>query len=292
MVNASYQLLDSGDLKRLEQIGPYRIIRPALNAFWRPQLPQTEWDLAIAEFVRNPQSGGGTWNPTALNVSRLPSVIEAQYAGINLQIKPTNFGHLGVFPEHATLFAWIEEKLQCMGKEPKVLNLFAYTGVLSLLMAKAGAKVTHCDAAQPIVEWARRNMELNPRIDPTVRWIVDDAFKFVSRECRRSSEYNGVILDPPSFGRGAQGQVWKIEEKLPELLIGCRQLLKYDEPSFIILTCHTPGFTPIILSRMIQDAFPKTPFSQIESGELSMKQENGSVLPAGAYARLFLRAGE
>lgn len=282
-MEACYQLLDTGHLLRLEQVGRYRVIRPALNAFWKPTLPAAEWERADAEFVRNPSSGGGRWN--MLGRKPLPQRWTAVFNGLNLQFKPTNFGHLGVFPEHAVLWSWIAERLKKNPAAP-VLNLFAYTGALSLELARLGAKVTHCDAAQGIVDWAKENLQLNPVIAPNIRWIVDDAFRFVAREGRRANTYRGIILDPPSFGRGAQGQVWKIEDQLPQLLEQCRQLLNVDGERFLILTCHTPGFTPIILERMLQDAFPKK--ARYESGELCASQADGRRLPAGAFARLIL----
>ncbi len=282
-----YQLLDTGYLRRLEQVGPYRVIRPSLNAFWTPSLPKAEWDQADAEFVRNPQASGGKW--MTRKGRGLPSVWKAMFKGLRLQFKPTNFGHLGVFPEHSSLWPKIEKLLPEMGDQAPIMNLFAYTGALSLHLAKCGAKVTHCDAAQGIVDWARENLALNPEIGPVVRWIVDDAFRFVAREERRGTKYRGIILDPPSFGRGAQGQVWKIEEALPEFLAQCKTVLATEGTRFIILTCHTPGFTPIILERMLKDAFRNAKNAEYTSGELCITQAQGEQLPSGAFAQITLR---
>lgn len=283
MNKQDYALLDTGNLLRLEQVGAFRLVRPALNAFWRPALPENEWKCADAVFVRNPQSGGGTWN----GGQRLPSAWSVGFNGLTLRIKPTNFGHLGVFPEHAALWPWIQSLMPQLGKEPPILNLFAYTGALSLQLAKMGAKVTHCDSAQGIVDWAKDNLRLNPEIPQSIRWMVDDAFRFVVREGRRETAYRGVILDPPSFGRGAQGQIWKIEDQLPELLMHCREVLAKSGTRFLILTCHTPGFTPVILERMLQDAFAIRG-AVFDSGELCTKQTSGAKLPSGTFARVVL----
>lgn len=285
MPSKEYQLLDTGNMLRLEQAGDFRIVRPALNAFWKPSLPKAEWDEACASFVRNPQESGGKWH--SLKGRALPKSWHVQFHGLQLQLKPTNFGHLGVFPEHSTLWERIQTLLPQLGDMPPILNLFAYTGALSLFLAKQGCKVTHCDAAQGIVDWAKENLALNKDIPPTIRWIVDDAFRFVAREARRQSLYRGIILDPPSFGRGAQGQVWKIEEMLPEFLKECKSILAKDGTRFLILTCHTPGFTPIILQRLLKDAF-RSEKSQISGGELCNPQSNGDVLPAGAFALIIL----
>lgn len=285
MSGNEYQLLDTGHLRRLEQVGKYRVIRPSLNAFWRPSLPESEWKNACAEFVRNPQSGGGRWHQ--LGSQPLPRSWNASLNGFQLQVKPTNFGHLGVFPEHASLWPWLEKIIPTQGVSPHILNLFAYTGALSLFLAKNGAKVTHCDAAQGIVDWAKENLQLNTAIPPAIRWMVDDAFRFVAREARRESRYSGIILDPPSFGRGAQGQVWKIEDQLPELLASCKQILNANGPRFLILTCHTPGFTPVILERILQDTF-STKNVTIDSGELCVPQSNQARLPSGSFARILI----
>ena len=229
--DAKYELLDSGNFCKLEQVGRYRLVRPALNAAWAPELGKAEWDAADAVFTRN-SSGGGKWsfrNP-------LPPEWTAKYGGLTMLVKPTNFGHLGFFAEQ---FANWERFRNFGGKCREALNLFAYSGLGSLALAKGGARVCHLDAARGMIEWGKANLELNPDIPPRVRWIVDDVMKFVRREARRGAKYDLIALDPPSFGRGSSGQVWKIEDDLPKLISLCRELRDPERPFELVLSCHS-----------------------------------------------------
>ena len=274
-----YGVLDSGACRKLEQAGPYRIIRPALNAFWKPSSPEAEWNSADATFERN-SSGGGVWTwrreaPLEWNLS---------WGGIQLLAKPTNFGHLGFFPEQATNWKWLRDTIGKMPKGASTLNLFAYSGGASVSMALAGAEVCHLDASRGIIEWAKRNQSLNKGSE-RIRWICDDAMKFVQRDVRRGTKYNGIVLDPPSFGRGAQGQVWKIEDGIRELLQSCRSILDLENPHFILLSCHSQGFSPLSLARCLSEVFPESA-KEVEGGEMFVPEATGRVLPAGLYARL------
>lgn len=279
-----YLLLDSGNCRKLEQVGPCRIIRPALNAFWQPALPAAEWNCADAEFKREAGGGGGIWK---WKNRQPPAEWAVVWGGIPLLVKPTHFGHLGFFAEQAVNWEWLRTCIRKMGGRPKTLNLFAYSGGATLAMAQAGADVCHLDASSGIIEWARKNQALGEVTPGKIRWICDDAMKFVAREQRRNSKYNGIVLDPPSFGRGSQGQVWKIEEGIRFMLESCRAILDMSHPYFILLSCHSQGFSPISLGRCLAEVFPQDS-ACLESGEMTIP-ETGSrrELPAGIYARLF-----
>ena len=279
-----YRLLDSGSCRKLEQVGLYRIIRPALNAFWQPSLPASEWDRADAEFKRESGGGGGIWN---WKQKKQPQEWSVTWGGIPLLIKPTHFGHLGFFAEQAVNWDWLRNCIRKMGGRPRTLNLFAYSGGATLAMAQAGADTCHLDASNGIIEWAKKNQALGPQTPGNIRWICDDAMKFVAREHRRNSRYNGIVLDPPSFGRGSQGQVWKIEEGIRSMLENCRGILNTREPYFILLSCHSQGFSPISLGRCLAEVFPEDA-ALLEAGEMTIPETgSGRLLPAGIYARIF-----
>ncbi len=275
-----YKLLDSGLERKLEQAGPVRLIRPALNAFWQPAMPEKEWDRADAVFVR--ETSGGVWK---WKNGRPPENWTVSWGGVNLFVKPTNFGHLGFFAEQAPNWTRLRKCVGAM-KNPRTLNLFAYSGGATLAMAQAGADVTHLDASKGIIDWARKNQELNPETKDHIRWICDDAMKFVAREQRRNSKYNGIVLDPPSFGRGAQGQVWKIEHGLAKLLQDCRSILDLNNPFFILLSCHSQGFSAVSLARCLAEVFPGYE-KNVASGEMLIPESTGNSLPAGLYAGIF-----
>ena len=279
----AYRLLDSGSGRKLEQVGDFRVIRPALNAFWLPSLPASEWDRADAEFKRESGSGGGIWNWKKAQ----PQEWAVSWGGIPLLIKPTHFGHLGFFAEQAVNWEWLRNCIRKMGPRPRTLNLFAYSGGATLAMAQAGADTCHLDASAGIIEWAKKNQALGPRTPGNIRWICDDAMKFVAREHRRNSRYNGIVLDPPSFGRGSQGQVWKIEEGIRSMLENCRAILDTDHPHFILLSCHSQGFSPISLGRCLAEVFPEDA-AGLEVGEMTIPEADSTrCLPAGIYARIF-----
>ena len=192
-----------------------------------------------------------------------------------MQIKPTGFGHLGFFAEQ---FRNWERFQKFAGAYPEALNLFAYSGLGSLALAKGGARVCHLDAARGMIEWGKENLALNPDIPPKVRWIVDDVNKFVRREVRRGARYNLIALDPPTFGRGSSGQLWKIEEDLPKLLDVCRELRDPARPFELVLSCHSPGFSVLVLERIVAQVFGRGEF---ESGEMFIPESTGRKLPAG-----------
>lgn len=281
----SYQLLDSGDFAKLEQFGDFRLVRPALNAVWAPRLQRREW-AAAGVFTRD-SSGGGSWS---WRVDSPPESWSVAWEGMNFKIKPTHFGHLGVFPEQFQNWRWLENAIASphFSSKPNILNLFAYSGLGSLKMAAAGAEVCHVDAAKGMIAWGRENLTMNPNVPNRIRWIVDDVMKFVNREIRRGRTYHGVVLDPPSFGRGPRGQVWKLEDHLLTLLRACRNLLEPKGSNFVLLSCHSPGFTPVTLARALLETFD-VPDSNVESGEMVIPEPANRFLPAGCFAR-FLNA--
>lgn len=266
----SYQLLDSGDGQKLEQVGPWRLVRPSAQAIWRPTQKKL-WHDADAVFVRkNEQSG--YWNFRR----KIPDSWQIRIAETKLWIKLTQFGHLGIFPEHH------KDHGEVLLKKDKlrILNLFAYTGYVSIAAAQAGHRVVHCDSSRSSVAWAKDNATLTGA-PQTIRWITDDVTKFVARELRRGSRYDGFVLDPPSYGRGPKGEVWKIEDDLPKLLCQLRDLSS-EKLSFVKLSSHSAGFSPIVLGNLLRDVWG-TDATTLE-GEMSIKDSSGRLLPCGAYA--------
>jgi 23S rRNA (cytosine1962-C5)-methyltransferase len=269
-------------MRKLEQVGPYLIVRPAPQAIWQPRLPQAAWQRAAAVYERD-SSGGGNWQFRG-TVKREYDIV---FSNLSLRIKLTDFGHLGLFPEQAANWDWlrnlIRRRLQhTNNRNLHVLNLFGYTGGSTLAASQAGAHVVHVDAAKGVVDWARRNAEISRLHERPIRWLVDDALKFVKREARRSNRYQGIVLDPPSFGRGPKGEVFKIEDDLLPLLDECRTLLA-DDALFILYSGHTPGFTPLVMQNQLAMITPKA--GLLEHGEMVVVDQQGRPLPSGTYAR-------
>ena len=261
-----YSLIDSGNQKKFERFGSYSIVRPCSQALWQPSLPN--WDSADAHFSRIEGKG---WE------GRLPNSWIIEHDGLKFKLSPTDFGHLGIFPEHSFLWDWAAK---LVGDGASVLNLFAYSGGATLALARAGAQVCHVDASQGMVKWARENAALNGLDERPIRWIVDDAIKFLQREVRRGRRYDGILLDPPSFGRGAQGEVFKIEREIGPLLQLCKELLS-DRPLFLACSNHTSGITPMVMGHLFEEILP----GRAETGELILPAEKGRDVPTGSYAR-------
>jgi 23S rRNA (cytosine1962-C5)-methyltransferase len=280
-----YELLDSGDNKKLERYGGFTIIRPETQAIWKPLRPEL-WKKADAEFRF--EGSKGSWRgknaPQPWNIS--------WKGGVRFSLRLTSFKHTGVFPEQAPNWEWIGERVdrikRSTGQPPKVLNLFGYTGIASIAAALAGAHVTHCDASKQSNTWARDNAALSD-VAPNggIRYITDDAFKFVQRELRRGAAYDGIILDPPAFGRGANGEVWRIEENILPLLDALRKLLTRKPGSFFLLNGYAAGYAPQSFVQAVESSF-----GLIEDGEFGELRinENGStrVIPSGIYLRFIL----
>jgi 23S rRNA (cytosine1962-C5)-methyltransferase len=273
-----YFLVDSGDQQKLEQFGDFTIVRPCSQALWRPSFSKSDWERADAHFSRD---GGNAWNLK----TKLPESWIAEVEGLRFKISPTDFGHLGVFPEHSQLWKSMQAAIRKRKEAPQVLNLFAYSGGATLAAAQAGARVCHLDASKGMVAWARENAELNQLGSAPIRWIVDDAAKFLKREIKRGAQYDGIILDPPSFGRGSKGEVFKIERDIHDLLYLCRQLLSKNS-LFLIFTTHTPGMTPIVMGHLVGQKMQELN-GCIETGEMILPSATKIDIPCGSFARWF-----
>jgi 23S rRNA (cytosine1962-C5)-methyltransferase len=273
-----YELLDFGAGRRLERFGALRLDRPCPAVEGVPRADASAWEDADARFERE---GGneGRW----LASGELPERWTVAYGPIKLELKLTPAGHLGVFPEQADNWDWIAQQVRAAGEPPVVLNLFAYTGGSTLAAAAAGAQVVHVDAAANTVAWARRNAELSDMADAPIRWIAEDAVKFVKRELRRGNRYDAVILDPPSYGHGPRGEVWRLSRQLPRLLTLCGELTA-GRRQFMLLTCHTPGFDPERLLQMMTDALGNDA-GMVAARGLTIRSADGRQLPSGVVAR-------
>lgn len=276
-----YELLDSGDGRKFERFGEFSLVRPCAQAIWRPRQSEKEWMAADANFDR---SHGNRWSTK----KPLPPEWTITVAGIRFRLATTDFGHLGIFPEQRDTWTWIGERLRefiAIKHQAAVLNLFAYSGGATLAAAKAGARVCHVDASKGMVTWARRNAEINGLSAAPIQWIVDDANRFLAREIRRGKKYDGIILDPPTFGHGARKELYKIDEQLSETLESCGALLS-DSPAFIVLSSHTPYCTPTSLANLLGTVIPKAFARDIESGEMLLTGAQGVLpVPSGTYAR-------
>jgi len=265
-----YELLDSGEGERLERFGEVVLARKQATALWWRSLPAEAWAAAHGRHIGSGESEG-RWE----FARPVPEEWWVSHGGLRMVLRPNPFGHLGLFPEQAANWQWLRDQLR---PGDRLLNLFAYTGGASLAAAQAGAQVTHLDAVRGVVSWAAENAAA-AKIE-TIRWIVDDALKFAEREGRRASRYEAIILDPPTFGRGPKGQVWKLERDLVRLLAACRALLA-DPPRLLLLSAHTPGITPAVLANLVAGATP--PGGQVEAGEMVI--DGPRPLPSGAFAR-------
>jgi 23S rRNA (cytosine1962-C5)-methyltransferase len=274
-----YDLLDSGDGRRLERFGALVLDRPAPQAFWKPYLPPAEWAKADGYYHRS-SSGGGEWDAK----KRLPESWPCHIDGIRYTLKPTGFGHVGVFPEQWDNWRLIERRILARSSDMDVLNVFGYTGAATLVALRAGARVCHLDASKGVVQWAREMAEDNGLSDRSVRWMVEDAAKYLRREFNRGRRYHGILLDPPSFGRGNKGEVWKIEEGVSELLDLTIQLLA-DDADFLLLSTNSPKFTPLVLANLLSDALGERP-GVIEAEEMTnIERHRARRMPNGVTAR-------
>ena len=269
--NDDYELIDSGDGRKLERFGRHVLARPCSQALWRPSLGAREWEKADAAFDRE---DGNRWHGRG----NLPKEWTIETAGIRFRLSGTDFGHLGIFPEQRAQWKWIREA--CGGGAPRVLNLFAYSGGSTMAAAQGGAEVCHLDASKGMVEWARANAALNGLAERPIRWIVDDAHKFMKREVRRGRRYDAIILDPPTFGRGAGGEMYKIERDLKETLALAKELLS-DTPLFVLFSSHTPGLSPTVAANILAQLFPS---ASVESGEMLLEGRRLQC-PSGVFCR-------
>jgi 23S rRNA (cytosine1962-C5)-methyltransferase len=267
---ADYALLDSGHGRKLERYGPYSVVRPEPQCMWAPSLPDEAWENADAVFdPTNDEEDAGRWRFRAQPKDTWP----LGWGDVKFKARFTAFRHLAFFPEQAANWAWLDQIIRQRGGQPRVLNLFGYTGVASLVMAAAGASVTHVDASKKSVGYARENADLSGMSDRPIRWITEDARKYVQREVRRGSTYDGIILDPPKFGRGPGGEVWRLFENLPELAGLCADLLS-ENASFLVLNAYAERISGAALSGLLADKLASRG-GTIEWGELALAQEGG-----------------
>lgn len=286
-----YELIDSGDYEKLERFGKYIIRRPEPQAVWRKSLPDKEWeDAADATFKKEKGKTSQDGNDKGVWVQKngMPDqwFINYQYKEMKLRFRLglTSFKHVGVFPEQSENWDFIYDTVRSLNvSEPKVLNLFAYTGGASIAAKSAGADVTHVDSVKQVITWSRENMDASDLHD--IRWIVEDALKFCRREVKRGKKYNGIILDPPAYGRGPDGEKWILEENIAEIMSLCSQLLE-DSNSFLILNLYSMGFSAVIADNLIKDYFPDV--KDRTYGELIVPEKSGKNLPLSIYIR-FIR---
>jgi len=269
-----YSLIDSGNLQKLEKFGPYLIVRPALQAIWKPKLSENIWEKKDFIFTRDIKN---KWiNKTNKSDSWIIEIDK-----IKLNLKLTDFGHIGFFPEHIFLCQKLQNFIKSKKKKLNILNLFAYTGLATLYALKNNANVCHVDSSKPTINWAKENIKLNNLENSKVRWILEDVIKFMKREVKRNSRYDGIILDPPSFGRGVKKEVFKIETDLYLLLELSKKLLSSNF-SFIIFSCHSPGFTKTVINNFLIDVFQDDKTFEID--ELLINSEKSYPMPSGFYA--------
>lgn len=279
---SDYALLDSGGGAKLERFGRYSFVRPEPQAIWSRALPSKAWDAADGVFSGEEaeDGGGGRWQFR----HRLEERWTMRYKDIRFWARATSFRHLGVFPEQASQWDWMSELIANARRPIRVLNLFGYTGIATLAAARAGAQVTHVDASKQIVAWARENQALSGLEDRPVRWIIDDALKFVQREVRRQARYDGLIIDPPKFGRGPKGEVWKLYESLPALLSAGRSLLS-ERPLFTVLTAYAIRTSALSLHYALDEMFAGYN-GALTSGEMvNVEQSGGRMLSTAIFSR-------
>lgn len=274
-----YELLDMANGEKLERWGDYILIRPDPQIVWKDKTNPSLWNKAHARYIRS-STGGGHWE----KLKKMPDDWKISYKNLTFNIKPMGFKHTGLFPEQATNWDYMIEKISektSKGKEIKVLNLFAYTGGASIACAYAGASVCHVDSSQGMTNWAKENLISSNLKDRTVRFLVDDVVKFVQREIRRGNKYDVIIMDPPSYGRGKNGEVWSIEKDLYPLLELCSNVLSQN-PMFMIVNTYTGGLSGTIIQNVVRKALKNNKIKNITFDEIGLKQKNSDIfLPCG-----------
>ena len=276
-----YEVIDTSCGEKLERWGRYILLRPDPQVIWKTEKNVPEWNRLNGHYHRS-SKGGGEWE-----FFKLPEEWTISYRELNFRLKPFSFKHTGLFPEQAVNWDWCSERIREAGRPVKVLNLFAYTGGATLAAASAGASVTHVDASKGMVTWAKENAAASHLENAPVRWLVDDCVKFVEREIRRGNKYDGIIMDPPSYGRGPKGEIWKIEESIYPFVELAAQLLS-DDALFFLINSYTTGLQPAVLSYMLSTVIQKKRGGEVQSSEIGLPvSSNGLVLPCGATGRWF-----
>lgn len=275
---AQYELLDSGGEEKLERWGDVLLSRPDPQALWQKHLGEGEWAQAQARYVRDGKEG--KWEAK----ESLPKEWPLSFGGLQFLIRPTSFKHTGLFPEQLPNWDWMRETIQHAGRPVSVLNLFGYTGGASLAAAQAGASVTHVDASKTAVAWARENAAASGLAEKPIRWITEDVLQFVKREIKRGTRYDAIVMDPPAFGHGPDGELWKIEEDLLPLMDLCAQLLS-ENPLFVIMNGYAAGYSPLAFAYNLEN-FSNKLGGAIEYGDLTIEERgSGRYLPCGIFAR-------
>lgn len=274
-----YEVIDTSNGEKLERWGNYTLLRPDPQVIWDTPRTDKKWKQLNGHYHRS-NKGGGEWE-----FFDLPEQWTINYKELTFNLKPFSFKHTGLFPEQATNWDWFGEKIKKANRPINVLNLFAYTGGATCAAAKAGASVTHVDASKGMVTWAKENAVSSGLENAPIRWIVDDCVKFVEREIRRGRKYDGIIMDPPSYGRGPKGEIWKIEEKIYPFIELCSQVLS-DDPLFFLVNSYTTGLQPAVLSYMMNTVLVKQYGGHVNADEIGLPvKTNGLVLPCGASGR-------
>ena len=274
-----YEVIDTSNGEKLERWGKYILLRPDPQVLWDTPKKNPAWKRLNAHYHRS-KKGGGEWE-----FFDLPEQWSIHYKDLTFHLKPFSFKHTGLFPEQAANWDWFSDLIKNAGRPIKVLNLFAYTGGATCAAAKAGAAVTHVDASKGMVTWAKENAQASGLADAPIRWIVDDCVKFVEREIRRGNHYDALIMDPPSYGRGPKGEIWKIEEKIHPFIALCEQLLS-DDPLFFLVNSYTTGLAPAVLTYLMSTEVVSKHGGHVVSDEIGLPvSDNGLVLPCGAAGR-------
>ncbi|MBU5459604.1 class I SAM-dependent methyltransferase [Anaerostipes sp. MSJ-23] len=274
-----YEVLDTSGGEKLERWGDYILVRPDPQVLWNTPKKLKQWKHPNGHYHRS-SKGGGQWE-----FFDLPKKWDISYKNLKFHLQPFSFKHTGLFPEQAVNWDWFSEKIKNAGRPVKVLNLFAYTGGATLAAAAAGASVTHVDASKGMVNWAKENAQLSGLREKPIRWLIDDCVKFVEREIRRGNHYDGIIMDPPSYGRGPKGEIWKIEEKIYPFIQLCTKILS-DDPIFFLINSYTTGLQPAVLSYMLETEVKSRFGGRVLSDEIGLPvSKNGLILPCGASGR-------
>ena len=275
-----YEILDMADGEKLERWGNIFLVRPDPQIIWKEKQFPNKWKNIHARYNRS-KTGGGSWE----NTSKLPKAWQVKYKNLTFNIKPMGFKHTGLFPEQAVNWDWMIDKIQNEKREIKVLNLFAYTGGATVACLSAGASVCHVDSSKGMTAWAKENVVSSGLEKASVRYIVDDVFKFVNREIRRGNKYDAIIMDPPSYGRGANGEVWQFENDIYDLVELCTKVLS-DNPLFVLINSYTTGISSTVLANILNLTVSKEHKGQVEAGEIGLPMTDSKlILPCGIYGR-------
>ena len=275
-----YEILDMANGEKLERWGKNILIRPDPQIIWTEKTFPEKWKMADARYIRS-HAGGGNWKYN----KQIPKAWKITYNNLTFNVKPMGFKHTGLFPEQAVNWDWMMDKIKNTNREIKVLNLFAYTGGATVACLKAGASVCHVDSSKGMCEWAKENVQSSGLKEKPVRFLIDDVVKFVKREIRRKNKYDAIIMDPPSYGRGTNGEVWKFEENIADLIKLCMEVLS-DRPLFFLINSYTTGISSQVLENLLKINIPKKINGKFSNGELGLPMTNSKlILPCGIYGR-------